>query len=469
MKVHALLPFALGAGMSAGALLLLPHLNAAVAAKGSDASAPAAPLTYDPSRSLAPLVDGLGPAVVNLRVTQGAQAQPSGWPAPGLPDGLRQGAGSGFFVSADGYLVTNNHVVEGARSVTVNLEGGAELPGTVVGADPRTDLALVKVELAQGQTVPFVKLGDSDKARVGDWVVAIGAPFGLDHSVTAGIISAKSRDIGAGPYDDFIQTDASINPGNSGGPLFNLDGEVVGVNTAINPRGQGIGFSVPSNVVRGVIEALRSDGRVARGWMGVGLTPLSPSLKARLAVDADKAAVVGTVYPGTPAAEAGLEPGDVILSLDGAAAASTEGLIRAIGARKPGELLRLEVLRDGEKTELKVTLAERPDEEDLQSGAFLPGRGGAGAGKPPTVEELPALGLRLSAEDEGGPRITGVARNSPLAGRLKPGDRVVEVNGAPLRSAKELARRLGDLHEGALIVVERQGARVLVELPATSP
>ncbi|MBL8616674.1 MAG: trypsin-like peptidase domain-containing protein [Deltaproteobacteria bacterium] len=465
MKVHALLPFALGAGMSAGALLLLPQLNPAVAAKGAETSAPAAPLTYDPSRSLAPLVDELGPAVVNLRVTQGAQAQLGGWSAPGLPEALRQGAGSGFFVSADGYLVTNNHVIDGARSVTVNLEGGAALPGTVVGADPRTDLALVKVELPKGQTVPFVTLGDSDKARVGDWVVAIGAPFGLDHSVTAGIISAKSRDIGAGPYDDFIQTDASINPGNSGGPLFNLDGEVVGVNTAINPRGQGIGFSVPSNVVRGVIEALRADGRVARGWMGVGLTPLSPSLKERLAVEADQAAVVGTVYPGTPAAEAGLEPGDVIVALDGAAASTTDGLIRAIGARKPGEQLRLEVLRDGEKTELKVTLAERPDEEDLQSGAFLPGRGGGGERRPPTVEELPTLGLRLSAEDEGGPRVSGIARNSPLAGYLQPGDRLVEVNGAPLRSAKELARRLGGLEGGALLVVERQGARVLVELP----
>lgn len=378
MQAKSLLPFGLGAIVGAAGLALLPALSPPSVAAGV-ISAPLAPLPYDPSRSLAPLVEKLAPAVVNLEVTQAVTGVGLSGAPFGLPGGaLRQGMGSGFFISSDGYLVTNNHVVEGARAVTVHLEGGRELAGEVVGTDPRTDLALVKVQLERGEAAHHVVLGDSDAARVGDWVVAIGAPFGLDHSVTAGIISAKGRVIGAGPYDDFLQTDASINPGNSGGPLFNLEGEVVGVNTAINPRGQGIGFSVPSNVVKGVVDVLKREGRVARGWMGVGLRPLTAALQAELKVATDRAAVVSEVYEGTPAAKAGLRQGDVLLAVDGEGAESTDALIRRIGARRPGESLRLSVSRAGEPLELTVVLAERPDEEDLQSGAFLrsPKRGG---------------------------------------------------------------------------------------------
>ena len=371
MKAQSLLPFGLGAIVGAAGLALLPTLSPPSVA-ASVQNTPLAPLQYDPSRSLAPLVTKLSPAVVNLEVTQAVSEMGLGRSPFGAPEGaLRQGMGSGFFISPDGYLVTNNHVVDGARQVTVHMDGGRELPGAVVGTDPRTDLALVKVELAKGEIVHHVALGDSDAARVGDWVVAIGAPFGLDHTVTAGIISAKSRVIGAGPYDDFLQTDASINPGNSGGPLFNLEGEVVGVNTAINPRGQGIGFSVPSNVVKSVVEVLKTDGRVARGWIGVGLRPLPDELRPALKLGAAQAAVVSEVYQGTPAAKAGLQKGDIVLKVDGETAESTDGLIRTIGARRPGDVLRLSVLRAGEPLELRVTLAERPDEDDLQSGAFL--------------------------------------------------------------------------------------------------
>ena len=379
MQAKAVLPFGLGAIVGATGLALLPAMSPPSIAASTE-STPLAPLQYDPSRSLAPLVEKLAPAVVNLEVSHSVNAVSLGRAPFSVPDGvIRQGMGSGFFISSDGYLITNNHVVEGARAVTVHLEGGRELPGEVVGTDPRTDLALVKVQLGKGEAAHHVTLGDSDAARVGDWVVAIGAPFGLDHSVTAGIISAKGRVIGAGPYDDFLQTDASINPGNSGGPLFNLEGEVVGVNTAINPRGQGIGFSVPSNVVKSVVDELKHEGRVARGWMGVGLRPLTEPLKAELKVTTDRAAVVSEVYEGTPAAKAGLRQGDVLLAIDGEGAESTDALIRQIGARRPGETLRLSVSRAGAPLELTVVLAERPDEDDLHSGAFL--RGGKKGGE----------------------------------------------------------------------------------------
>jgi len=335
------------------------------------ARGPLAPTTYNPSVSLAPLVDELGPAVVHIKVAQTVDQsdiprhmRPFIDPEQLEQYRMRQGEGTGFFISADGYLLTNNHVVAGADEVTVTLLDERTLPARVVGTDPNTDIALVKVDT--NADLPFVQLGSSDDARVGDRVVAIGNPFGLSHTVTEGIVSAKGRVIGAGPYDDFLQTDASINPGNSGGPLFNLRGEVIGINTAINPRGQGIGFSVPIDMVRPLVDDLKDDGKVSRGWMGVGLQEVDPVLAKHLGDPNLEGSVVGQVYPGTPAADAGLEVGDVIVGIDGRPVDGSATLVRSVGARAPGEKVELTVLRSGETVDLAVKLGERPERSELE-------------------------------------------------------------------------------------------------------
>ena len=340
--------------------------------RGQRGSGPLAPTTYNPSISLAPLVDELGPAVVHIRVAQTVDLddiprhmRPFVSPEQLEQYRMQQGEGTGFFVSADGYLLTNNHVVAGADEVTVTLLDERTFDARVVGTDPNTDIALVKVD---GDDLPWVTLGSSEAARVGDRVVAIGNPFGLSHTVTEGIVSAKGRVLGAGPYDDFLQTDASINPGNSGGPLFNLRGEVVGINTAINPRGQGIGFSVPIDMVKPLIEDLKDDGKVSRGWLGVGLAPLDQRVAQQLSLEAGAGTVVGQVYAGTPAAQAGLRPGDVVTGIDGKGIGDSETLIRVIGAQRPGATVILDILREGQGQHIKVTLGERPERQDLERG-----------------------------------------------------------------------------------------------------
>ncbi len=395
--IRSLLVLVVGASLGAAAVGVLPGglLNdcaaatqpadaaPAVALAESDATpkrarkvndtarGPLAPTTYNPSVSLAPLVDELGPAVVHIRVAQTVDTsdiprhmRPFIDPEQLENYRMRQGEGTGFFISADGYLLTNDHVVAGADEVTVTLLDDRTFPARVVGTDPNTDIALVKVDTTDA--LPYVQLGSSDAARVGDRVVAIGNPFGLSHTVTEGIVSAKGRVIGAGPYDDFLQTDASINPGNSGGPLFNLRGEVIGINTAINPRGQGIGFSVPIDMVRPLVEDLKDDGHVSRGWLGVGLQPIDPVLKKHLGDDSLEGTVVGMVYPGTPAAEAGLEVGDIITGIDGKPVSESAELVRHIGTRAPGEKVTLNLRRGNETVDLKVKLGERPEREELE-------------------------------------------------------------------------------------------------------
>jgi serine protease Do len=473
----------IGAGLSAVAPQVLdPIADAAPSAAVDNAAAltvggGSATLDYDPSVSLAPLVEELGPAVVHLKVSQEVDLQ-SMVPRQMLPfldidpeqlKRMQQGEGSGFLISEDGYILTNNHVVADADEVTVILADEREFTATVVGTDPRTDVALVKIEDEGG--FPTVPLGSSEGARVGDRVVAIGNPFGLEHTVTTGIISAKGRVIGAGPYDDFLQTDASINPGNSGGPLFNLKGEVVGINTAINPRAQGIGFSVPIDMVKDIIEELKEDGRVARGWIGVGLRAVDGELADRLDLDLDdgEGVMIGAVYQGTPGAEAGLEPGDVVLELEGEVLDDTEGFIRAVGDRRPGDKIELLVLRDGRKKRLDVRLAERPEEDDLRRGRFLqPEAEPESAG--PDASAVSDLGIRVRAASEvrgyggsGGVVVTRIASGSRAEKGLRPGDRILECNGKTVDSEKDLARALRE--DGAIVmVVDRRGTQLLVEL-----
>jgi len=339
------IPLALGAALG-------------VVASNTSANSPQAlPQGYNPARSLAPLVETLSPAVVSVTIAQSMPVDldqlPSWMQIPeGAEEQLRTGQGSGFLISEDGYLLTNNHVVSSAESVTVTLQDGRSFDADVIGTDENLDIALVRIEASD--SLPYVELGQASRSRVGDWVVAIGNPFGLSHTVTAGIISAKGREMQMGPYDDFIQTDASINPGNSGGPLFNLDGEVIGINTAVNPWGQGIGFSVSVDAFAPILDDLKAEGRVRRGWIGVGLD------------SHDDGVLISAVYRDTPAARAGLQSGDILTRFDGMALSDSDTLVRSVGNRRAGDTVTLELLRDGERTELTMVLGERPGQEQMQ-------------------------------------------------------------------------------------------------------
>ena len=295
---------------------------------------------FVPPTSLAPLVKAVSPGVVNVSSVSDAATGTTG-------SGTRRSLGSGFVISPDGFVVTNNHVVEAAQSILVQLADGREYLGEVVGRDASTDVALLRLQGAPGD-LPSVFLGDSDALAVGDWVVAIGNPFGLDHSVSHGMISAKERVIGIGVFDDFIQTDALINPGNSGGPLFDMRGEVVGVNTAIVSQGQGIGFAVPINMVKDLIPNLRENGRLARGWLGVNIAESDAS---------GRGAVVSEVFEKSPAAQAGIRPGDRVIAVNGRAVDNFQQLLRRVTFLAPGSKATLDVERGGAKQQITVTLA----------------------------------------------------------------------------------------------------------------
>ena len=450
------------------------------------APVPTLPAGYNPAASLAPLVEALSPAVVNLVVEQEVELPQmsgnpffpffgdQGWPGAqsdeqGQSFRTQEGQGSGFLISEDGYILTNNHVVDDATKVKVRLADEREFEATVIGTDSRTDIALVRIDA--GSKLPYVALGSSDALRVGDWVVAIGNPFGLSHTVTAGIVSAKGRVIGAGPYDDFIQTDASINPGNSGGPLFDTAGNVVGINTAIVGRASGIGFAVPIDMVKPVIDELKASGRVARGWMGVGLSELDADLARGLELDdGQDGVVIRQVYPGFPGAKAGLEPGDVVVALDDQVVEDSEGLIRAIGGHKPGDTVRLDVLRDGKRKEIKVELAERPDEAALARGTFLDEQGDDAATASSDGGPLARVGIAVGDARRYGAQadglvVTGVDSQGAANGKLQPGDVLVEVNGQKISSKADLGKALGKREDVAVFIVQRDRMQQLIAVP----
>jgi serine protease Do len=340
--------------------------------------------------------------------------------------------GSGFFISADGYLVTNNHVVDSAEKVTVVTGDGSEYEAKVIGTDPKTDLALVKVD---GKTdFPFVELADGD-VRVGDWVVAVGNPFGLGGSVTAGIVSARGRDIGAGPYDDFLQIDAPINRGNSGGPAFNLEGEVVGVNTAIfSPSGGsvGIGFAIPAKTVATVVDDLKDDGKVVRGWLGVQIQPVTDDIAASIGLEDARGALVTEPQDGSPAEKAGLEPGDAILEVNGTKIADARELAKVIAAYPPESEVELTMWRDGEEMTTKVTLGTLPDDKKVAS---------MGGKVDPSA--LDDYGLSLAPADDKGVAVTELdpAGKAAEAG-LRDGDVILEVGGDLVKAPADVQKAL---------------------------
>jgi serine protease Do len=341
----------------------------------------------------------------------------------------QQALGSGFIVDSDGHVVTNAHVVDDASIVKVKLADDREYRAKVVGKDTRLDVAVLQLENAP-HDLPVAALGASDALRVGEYVVAIGNPFGLGNTVTMGIVSAKGRTIGAGPYDDFIQTDASINPGNSGGPLFNLRGQVVGINTAINPQGKGIGFAIPIDAAKGVLPQLIATGHVSRGRLGVVIQSMDEDLAKALGMDRPHGALVEEIEPGSPAEKAGVKSGDVIVSVDGQEVPHSEELPRMIATHKPGSHVRLSVLRDKQTRDIDVPLAAL-EEKNEGGGAQSQNSGG---------DQGSSSGLGLGVADEGGQVIVqSVSPDGPADGKLRPGDVIESVNQQPVTSTGDLA------------------------------
>jgi serine protease Do len=373
--------------------------------------------------------------------------------------------GSGFFISADGYVVTNNHVVSEADQIAVRTHEGEELDARLIGSDPRTDLALLKVD--DVDDMPYVQFGDVD-VRVGDWVLAVGNPFGLGGTVTAGIVSARGRDIGSGPYDDFLQIDAPVNRGNSGGPTFNLAGEVVGVNTAIvSPSGGnvGIAFAIPAAIAQDVIGDLRDSGRVVRGWLGIGIQPVSEDVAEGLGLSEPGGALVNRLLENSPAREAGVQLGDTILSVDGEDIEDARDLARTIGQLEPGHRARLNVWRDGREQSIDVMLGTQP--ETPQIAAADP----AAPEQEPEATAADRLGFSVRpAEDGEGVEIVELDADSPAAERgLRPGDVVLQISGMDVSSPDDVADALKVIEEDgrdtALVLVRSERGTTYVAVP----
>jgi serine protease Do len=436
--------------------------------------------------SFADLAERTSPAVVNIQTsrTVGGPGGPEGRPrhpleeffgpfgggpgGGGFEDLLEQprkvpSLGTGFVISPDGYIITNNHVIEDVDKIEVQFEDGQKYDAKVVGRDPRTDVALIRIE-PKGE-LPSLPLGDSDAVRPGDWVVAIGNPFGLAHTVTAGIVSARHREINQDPdarrFDDFLQTDAAINPGNSGGPLLNLNGEVIGINTAINPRANTIGFAVPVNIAKDVLPQLRASGKVTRGWLGVYIQPIDSQMQELLGLDDTHGALVSKVEPGSPADTAGVKSGDVVVEFDGRKIEKMEELPRYVARAGVGEKLSLVVLRKGDKKSFDVTLGELDSEVEKASVT-------------PTEESRPRYGLtvqdltpevaqQLGIEGSKGVLVSKVEPESPAdeAG-IRRRDVILEVNQKPVASSKDFTKALESTDKGALLLVRRGEAEIFV-------
>jgi serine protease Do len=463
---------ALTGGFSIAAAL---DLNSPAFAKSTD--------IYSTPGNFAKLAEMAGPAVVNIRtvktikgggpVFRHFQRGPRGREHPfndffekffgeEMQREYKQPSlGSGFIIDKKGYVVTNNHVIEGADQIKVKLDDDHEFDAEVVGRDPNTDLALLKIN--SEKDLPVLKLGDSDNLKIGHWVVAIGSPFGLERTVTAGIVSAKGRVIGSGPYDDFIQTDASINPGNSGGPLLNMDGEVVGINTAIIASGTGIGFAIPVNLAKDIIAQLKSEGEVTRGWLGVAIQDLTREMAEYYGLKDRKGVLVADVFKGDPADKAGIQAKDIILEVNDQKVETSRQLTSMIAGLKVGETATVEVFRDGKKKTFSVKLAKRND-------AKLSARG------TPSEREKEELGIRvteLTTEmaqrfnlgDTTGVVVVGVGPGSKGAeAGVQVGDIIKEINHQAIETVNDYTEAVQKIKSGDSInlFVWRKNAGFLV-------
>lgn len=373
----------------------------------------------------------------------------------------RQSLGSGVIVDSKGDILTNNHVIAGADEINVTLLDGRKFKGKVVGSDPKTDLALIKVEAKDN--LPSVRLGDSDEVKIGSWAIAIGNPFGLDHTMTVGVVSAKGRSIGVAEYEDLIQTDASINPGNSGGPLVNIRGEVIGINTAIVAGGQGIGFAIPINMAQKIIGDLMEHGKVLRAWLGVYIQEVTPELaKEFKGAEAKKGVLVSTVMSDSPAEKAGLKRGDIVLTADGKGVTTPQEFQKEILKRRIGEVVKLEVLREGGIQTFEVKLAQMEEKEEEAKGEKSGEAETTSSWRGMTVQQLtPELAKHFGLSPaEKGVLISEVIQGS-LAGnaQLRPGDLINEINHHPVERLKgfnEIVKKVSKIDDAMLVIKRGQ-------------
>ncbi|MEO6029016.1 MAG: DegQ family serine endoprotease [Candidatus Binatia bacterium] len=445
--------------------------------------------------SFAALAQEVMPAVVNINTTKNVPARTQRRQYPKGQDpfeqffgedfwdrfgGGKRGAskqrslGSGFVIDDAGYIVTNRHVVEGADDIDIQFSTGKQFKAKLVGEDAKTDVALLKIT-PQGK-IPTVPLGDSDKLQVGDWVLAAGNPFGLSHTLTAGIVSARDRVIGAGPYDDFIQTDASINPGNSGGPLFDQHGRVVGINTAIFSQSGGnigIGFATPINLARAVVDQLRTSGKVTRGWLGVSIQPLGPDIRQALGLGDTEGALIADVIAKSPAETSGLKRGDVVIGIDGKPITEPGQLSRTIATMPPGSSSTLRIIRDGKERNLEVKVGKQPEGGEKGAGDAL----GRGDDEDEGNVSAGGLGLQLDTLNDAARRqlgygreivgalVTAVADGSPAeeAG-MRPGDVILQVDRHDVDSPKAAGAALAKAKPPILLLVKRGESTVFLTL-----
>jgi serine protease Do len=452
---------------------------------GPDVQTASAVSTADVGRapfSFADLAEKLKPSVVNISTTKtvrsGGSRSPFGQGSPfdrnfGGDDFFerffgdapqrplkQKSLGSGFIISHDGYIFTNNHVVEQADKILVKLSDGKEYEAKVIGKDAKTDIALIKIK--PNDSLPVAETGDSDKLRVGDWVLAIGNPFGLEQTVTAGIVSAKGRVIGAGPYDNFIQTDASINPGNSGGPLFNMEGKVIGINTAIVAQGQGIGFAIPISMAKTILPDLKSKGKVTRGWLGVSVQDISEDMVKSMKLKDRSGALISDVFKGDPADKAGLKVGDIVNEINGKPIKDMHELLLMIAGFRIGETIKVKIIREGQEKIIPITIAERTEKSELASAR----QSGEAFGM--AVQEItPEIAQHLGLSIKKGIIVVDVQEGSVAEEvGIQPQDIILQVNKIKITTLKEYQKEIAKTGEkgGILLLIKRGKATFFVPL-----
>jgi serine protease Do len=454
-----------------------------VSGPGPDVQVASAVSTGEISRtplSFADLAEKLKPSVVNISTTKtvrgGRLRSPFGQGTPfdrdfgddfferffgDMPqrEFKQKSLGSGFIISPDGYIFTNNHVVEQADKIIVKLSDGKEYEAKVIGKDAKTDIALIKIKPTD--SLPVAETGDSDKLRVGDWVIAIGNPFGLEQTVTAGIVSAKGRVIGAGPYDNFIQTDASINPGNSGGPLFNMEGKVIGINTAIVAQGQGIGFAIPISMAKTILPDLKSTGKVTRGWLGVSVQDITEDIAKSMKLKDRTGALIADVFKGDPADKAGLKSGDVVTEINGKKIKDTHELLMLIAGFRVGETVAIKAIRDGQEKAFSITVAERKDQPEI-----VARQNGQAYGM--VVQEItPEIAKHLGLSLKKGVIVVDVQEGSTAEEvGIQPQDIILQINKNKIESMKDYLSEIGKAGEkgGILLLIKRGRSTFFVPL-----